>query len=664
MGGAALFDQNGGTLDVGGPVNGVIFTYNGGNVVTPLVLNGATLSLAAAANLADTFIFHGSQNSLVGDVPQGHTLMIEDSFSGASQLTSAAGFSNHGQIVLDTISGAGATLTISSGTLNNAANGSVGINAGVGGLTTINGHVVNGGNFTVASGATLTVPAAALFDQNGGTLDVSDTGSSPFTGATLTYNGGSISNPLVLYNATLSLAAPAPVDAADTFIFNGSQNVLAGDVAQRHTLLIRDSFGGPSQLTSAAGFSNHGQIVLDTISGAGATLTISSGTLNNAANGSVGINAGVGGLTTISGQIVNDGTVNVAAAGVLSLSAGSELTQGPSGTFSTTINACVNTFGRLTAAGSPVSLAGALRVTTVGSPTHSSTWPIISGANRSGQFATYDFGCGNFDVQYPVDGVTAVDQTDCATCLPAPSGLVSWWPGDGSAGDVQGDNDGTLQNGATFTSGAFGQGFSLDGVDDFVLVPDAPDLSIAGTLGIDAWVRIDSFPTSGAGTIVGKETASSGTNYRLDIRDNRLFFVVTFNSPAALDHSSLGTGGCDVGGCSVVGATLLTSSDLGRFLHVVAVYDDATKALIVYLDGVKDAESFFCTTGIPATNSDPLRIGDGHIVDSYLDGVIDELKLFHTTTCDPSFSKATSGVCRGCMSDPQGRVSPTVRGQR
>ncbi|MGD0260559.1 MAG: hypothetical protein ABSD29_12135, partial [Verrucomicrobiota bacterium] len=34
-------------------------------------------------------------------------------------------------------------------------------------------------------------------------------------------------------------------------------------------------------------------------------------------------------------------------------------------------------------------------------------------------------------------------------CFPAPSGLVSWWPGDGNANDIASTNNGTLQGGAT-----------------------------------------------------------------------------------------------------------------------------------------------------------------------------------------------------------------------
>ena len=53
-------------------------------------------------------------------------------------------------------------------------------------------------------------------------------------------------------------------------------------------------------------------------------------------------------------------------------------------------------------------------------------------------------------------------------CTPPPTGLVSWWPGDGNPNDIQDSNDGTLQNGVTFAAGKVGQAFSFDGVDDFV----------------------------------------------------------------------------------------------------------------------------------------------------------------------------------------------------
>ncbi|MGA2139973.1 MAG: S8 family serine peptidase, partial [Verrucomicrobiia bacterium] len=45
-------------------------------------------------------------------------------------------------------------------------------------------------------------------------------------------------------------------------------------------------------------------------------------------------------------------------------------------------------------------------------------------------------------------------------CVTPPSGLVSWWPGDGSAIDLGSGNNGVLSNGATFAAGEVNQTFS------------------------------------------------------------------------------------------------------------------------------------------------------------------------------------------------------------
>ena len=64
-------------------------------------------------------------------------------------------------------------------------------------------------------------------------------------------------------------------------------------------------------------------------------------------------------------------------------------------------------------------------------------------------------------------------------CVEPPAGLVSWWPGDGHANDIAGDNHGSLQNGATFSAGLVGDAFQFDGVDAFVLVLSDPSLTLA-----------------------------------------------------------------------------------------------------------------------------------------------------------------------------------------
>jgi hypothetical protein len=77
-------------------------------------------------------------------------------------------------------------------------------------------------------------------------------------------------------------------------------------------------------------------------------------------------------------------------------------------------------------------------------------------------------------------------------CVTPPSGLVSWWPGENNANDIQSSNHGALQNGATFAAGKVGQAFSLDGVDDYVEVPDSPSLTPpSSSITLEAWVKPD-----------------------------------------------------------------------------------------------------------------------------------------------------------------------------
>jgi hypothetical protein len=73
-------------------------------------------------------------------------------------------------------------------------------------------------------------------------------------------------------------------------------------------------------------------------------------------------------------------------------------------------------------------------------------------------------------------------------CAPAPVGLISWYAADGSALDSRLRNNGTLQNGATSGAGQNGQGFSLDGIDDFVQVPHSTSQNQTSSFTVEAWI--------------------------------------------------------------------------------------------------------------------------------------------------------------------------------
>jgi hypothetical protein len=112
-----------------------------------------------------------------------------------------------------------------------------------------------------------------------------------------------------------------------------------------------------------------------------------------------------------------------------------------------------------------------------------------------------------------------------AAPIPPPSGLVSWWPGDLAplgcfrlACDIVGDQDGLLKGGASLRRGLVATAFSLDGVDDYVLVPDHSGLNFGEMdFTIDLWVNFRN--TDGEQVIIEKWI--QGTNSSSHRKDGR-----------------------------------------------------------------------------------------------------------------------------------------------
>src|SRR5437667_3121650 len=78
-----------------------------------------------------------------------------------------------------------------------------------------------------------------------------------------------------------------------------------------------------------------------------------------------------------------------------------------------------------------------------------------------------------------------------SACTPPPPQMVSWWPGDGNANDIQDGNNGKLENGATFVPGIVAQAFSdrkesREGKEG----PDAPNIKFDtnSPMSVDFWI--------------------------------------------------------------------------------------------------------------------------------------------------------------------------------
>jgi Leucine-rich repeat (LRR) protein len=83
--------------------------------------------------------------------------------------------------------------------------------------------------------------------------------------------------------------------------------------------------------------------------------------------------------------------------------------------------------------------------------------------------------------------------------LPAPNGLIGWWPADGNAVTIVGTNNGTLQGGATATNvGFIGNTFTFDGTNNFVQIADSPILHPTNFT-VEAWIRFTGLDSAGLG---------------------------------------------------------------------------------------------------------------------------------------------------------------------
>jgi hypothetical protein len=269
-----------------------------------LTLTNDTVTAGLAVASQGLLIAHGSDaiNGSFSNAASG-TLRIEDTSASTATAKFATGFSNAGEIDLTTqsVGGASATLTVTSGTLTNT--GTIKALAGtVGGARTINATLVNQGTFevdqnlalngsldssagtvTVAANQTLTLQNGTTTLGSGTTLSGSGTigfgiseilaiAASNFTlqatAPTLVFNNGNTisgagtltdAGSLTLTNDTvtagLAVASQGLLIAHGSDAINGSfSNAVGG------TLRLEGSVSGTGTAAFASGFSNAGEI--------------------------------------------------------------------------------------------------------------------------------------------------------------------------------------------------------------------------------------------------------------------------------------------------------------------------------------------------------------------------------------------------------------------
>ena len=99
---------------------------------------------------------------------------------------------------------------------------------------------------------------------------------------------------------------------------------------------------------------------------------------------------------------------------------------------------------------------------------------------------------------------------DDKKCARPPSGLVSWWPGDGNANDIAGPNTGVLSGGATFAPGFVGEAFSFNGSTAYMQATTANIPVGTADRTLEMWVKLDAIIPANEPTIAYFESFFAG----------------------------------------------------------------------------------------------------------------------------------------------------------
>ena len=267
------------------------------------------------------------------------------------------------------------------------------------------------------------------------------------------------------------------------------------------------------------------------------------------------------------------------------------------------------------------------------------TYPVVTGISSEARWMW-------FDSTPPSDAFQGANHKEylifrlplkaLEVCATPPRGLLAWWPLDEASGPTAGEaiasRNGTHQgNPSPLAAGQVAGALQLDGVDDFVQVPDdnALDFGAApgGDFSIDAWIRT----TDATGVAVLVEKRSDPATPR-----GYSFFLVNGNLGFQLGTGSGGnicSGNPMASGCTNYGSNAFVADGNWHFV-AVTVDRDVTDGGRWYVDGVEVGTRFDPTIrSASLANSGPLVLGrvlPGFIGagGSFYGGALDEVEIF------------------------------------
>jgi hypothetical protein len=209
--------------------------------------------------------------------------------------------------------------------------------------------------------------------------------------------------------------------------------------------------------------------------------------------------------------------------------------------------------------------------------------------------------------------------------IPTTTGIVGWWKGESNVMDAVSGTSGWVTNGASYGPGEVGTGFSFDGVDDRVVVPDNPGLHFGSNqnFSVETWIK--AFPTPGNyyGIAVIADKAYTPDN------------LSTVGWVFYLDYGVLGLNMCQAP-LSPLNYSFwhAPSPDLqdGKFHHVAVTLErTSTTGGKMYVDGNVVLTFNPTSQSGDLSNEVPLRIGNhgNPSLNAFFKGIIDEVSIYN-----------------------------------
>ena len=262
---------------------------------------------------------------------------------------------------------------------------------------------------------------------------------------------------------------------------------------------------------------------------------------------------------------------------------------------------------------------------------------------------------GNYQVVITnvIGMMTSSVVTLALTCDASPSGLVGWWPGDGDANDIVGDNDGTLQNGTGYASGEVGQAFSFNGINQYISTSTEGLTDITNTFTMEFWA----YPTAGRTITAEGNSGISGTCCQR----------YTISPKQSPDGSALAGAGVSVGtnGISVfelaanyMPSLLVCQTPILGWTHVAVVYQNKQPTLFINGVLVRTGQTSSRSAVYPSAElgGDPNGYG-------YYAGLLDEASIYNRALSSNEiaaiYNAGSVGKCQPPPTPPTITAQPT-----